>query len=125
MVVLDSWALLAYLGDEPAAPRIEAAWLEQGAAICSLNLGEVLYIRIRQRGSAPAIADVEAIRSRLQVLEPDWPLTCEAAEIKARGGLAFADAFALATAASLDAPLWTGDLEILTFDTEVPLVDLR
>ena len=42
MVVLDSWALLAYLKDEPAAGRIESEWIESGAAICSINLGEVL-----------------------------------------------------------------------------------
>ena len=47
MVVLDSWALLAYLKDEPAAGRIETEWLESGAAISSINLGEVLYIRTR------------------------------------------------------------------------------
>lgn len=113
MVVLDSWALLAYLKDEPAAGRIEAEWVSGGAAICSVNLGEVLYIRIRGGDEESARADVEAIRRRLTVVDPDWPLTVEAAKVKAHGGLAYADAFCVATAQFLDAPLWTGDPEIL------------
>ena len=36
-----------------------------------------------------------------------------AAAIKAEGGLSFADAFRIATAVHLDAPLWTGDPEIV------------
>ncbi|HXV04985.1 MAG TPA: type II toxin-antitoxin system VapC family toxin [Solirubrobacterales bacterium] len=125
MVVLDSWALLAYLRDEPAAPRVEEAWLGEGAAICSLNLGEALYIQTRERGARDAKSGIESARARLTVVDPDWPLIAAAAGIKARGGLSFADAFCLATAMRLDAPLWTGDPEILALDTEVELVDLR
>ncbi len=66
-----------------------------------------------------------SLRQDIEVVDPDWPLISAAAEIKARGGLSFADAFCLATAARLKAPLWTGDPEILDFDTEVELVDLR
>jgi predicted nucleic acid-binding protein len=125
LAVLDSWALLAYLRDEPPAERIQRAWLEEGAAICSLNLGEALYIRIRERGAESAEADIESARARMTVVDPDWPLISAAAEIKAHGGLSFADAFGLATAERLKEPLWTGDPEILDFDTEVELVDLR
>jgi PIN domain nuclease of toxin-antitoxin system len=60
LVILDSWALLAHLKDEPAAGRIESEWLESGAAISSINLGEVLYIRIRASGEESALADVGA-----------------------------------------------------------------
>lgn len=125
MVVFDSWALLAYLRDEPAASRIEDAWLGEGAAICSLNLGEALYIQIRERGARDAKSGIESARARLNVVDPDWQLIGAAAEIKVRGGLSFADAFGLATAQRLNAPLWTGDPEILAADTEVELVDLR
>lgn len=79
MVVFDSWALLAYLGGEPAAGRIESIWLEESAAICSVNLGEVLYIRIRQSGEESAGADVESVRGLLEVIDPDWALVSTAA----------------------------------------------
>lgn len=113
MVVFDSWALLAYLGDEPTAGRIESAWLEEGAAISSINLGEVLYIRIRQDGEESATAVVEQARGLLEVVEPDWPIVARAASIKARGGLSYADTFCIATALRAEAPLWTGDPEIV------------
>jgi predicted nucleic acid-binding protein len=127
LVVLDSWALLAYLKDEPAAGRIESEWIESGAAISSINLGEVLYIRMRATGEDSARADVETIRRRLNVVEPDWSLVTAAATIKSRGGLSYADAFCVATALHLNTPLWTGDPEIVEQATEhsCEVVDLR
>jgi predicted nucleic acid-binding protein len=127
LVVLDSWALLAYLKDEPAAGRIESEWLESGAAISSINLGEVLYIRIRAIGEDSALSDVETIRRRLTLVEPDWSLVIAAAAIKANGGLSYADAFCIATALHLKAPLWTGDPEIIDQATEhsCQVIDLR
>lgn len=127
MVVLDSWALLAYLKDEPAAGRIESEWIGSGAAISSINLGEVLYMRIRASGEASARVDVETIRRRLDVVEPDWSLVMAAATIKASGGLSYADAFCVATALHLDAPLWTGDPEMIDQAAEhsCEVVDLR
>ena len=127
MVVLDSWALLAYLKDEPAAGRIEEAWLSEGAAISSINLGEALYMRIRERGEKAASADIETIRRRSKVVGPDWALVRSAARVKAGGGLAYADAFCVATAQRLKAPLWTGDPEIVDLADELQceIVDLR
>jgi predicted nucleic acid-binding protein len=127
LVVLDSWALLAYLKDEPAAGRIEAEWLESGAGISSINLGEVLYIRSRAVGENSARADVEKIRRRLTVIDPDWPMVAAAAAIKADGGLSYADAFCVATAVHLGAPLWTGDPEIVDQAAQhsCEVIDLR
>jgi predicted nucleic acid-binding protein len=127
LVVLDSWALLAYLKDESPADRIESEWIASGAAISSINLGEVLYIRMRTTGEDSARADVETIRRRLNVVEPDWSLVMAAAGIKASGGLSYADAFCVATALHLNAPLWTGDPEIIDQGAEhsCEVVDLR
>jgi predicted nucleic acid-binding protein len=127
LVVFDSWALLAYLGGEPAAERVESVWLEEGAAISSINLGEVLYIRIRQDGEKSAGADVERVRGLLTVIDPEWPLVTRAAAVKARGGLPYADAFCIATALHAKAPLWTGDPEIIEQAGEhsCEVVDLR
>jgi len=113
LVVLDSWALPAFLTNEPSAARVEAAWVKQGAAICSINLGEALYIRMRADGEESAVADIENVRRRLDVVEPDWPLISAAAKVKAGGGLSYADAFCIATAVRLKARLWTGDPEIV------------
>ena len=127
LIVLDSWALLAYLEDEDSADRVESAWLEEGATICSVNLGEVLYIRMRGDGEDSAVADVERVRQHVDVVDPDWPLVSEAARIKAHGGLSYADAFCVATALRADAPLWTGDPEIIdqAAGLSCAVVDLR
>jgi predicted nucleic acid-binding protein len=127
LVVFDSWALLAYLGNEPTAERIESAWLEEGAAISSINLGEVLYIRMRQDGEKSAVATVDQVRGLLEVIDPDWPLVSAAASIKAGGGLSYADAFCIATALRAEARLWTGDPEIVGQAAEhsCEVVDLR
>ena len=113
MVVLDSWALLAYLKNEPAAGRIEETWLSSGAAISSVNLGEALYIRMRERGEGAAVAEVDLIRNRCHVIDADWTLIFSAAQIKAGGGLSYADAFCISAAKRIEAPLWTGDPEIV------------
>lgn len=44
---------------EPAAERVEAEWVADGAAISSINLGEVLYIRMRASGEQKARADID------------------------------------------------------------------
>ena len=91
----------------------KTAWLEEGATISSINLGEVLYILTRENGEESAVANVETVRKRLDLVEPDWPLVAEAARVKADGGSSYADAFCIATALRVDAPLWTGDPEIV------------
>jgi PIN domain nuclease of toxin-antitoxin system len=127
LIVLDSWALLAFLKEEPAAGRVEAEWVAEGAAISSINLGEVLYIRMGAAGEGVAREDVNEIRSRLTVLDPSWETVEIAATIKAGGGLSFADAFCMATAAQLNVPLLTGDPEIVERATQLDceIVDLR
>lgn len=124
-IVLDSWALLALLNDEPAAGRVERAWLQEKPAMCSVNLGEVLYALIRIHGEEPARRAVEKARVELSVLDPDWGLVVEAAAIKAGGGLAYADCFALATARQAGAQLWTGDPELIDLASRDEIVDLR
>ncbi len=126
-IVLDTWALLAHLRDEDAAERVRKAWLEKGAAMCSVNLGEALYMEMRARGMRDAGGVIEAARRELTVIDPDWQLVESAAKVKAGGGLSFADAFCVATAERLGAPLWTGDPELVNRADDLPckVTDLR
>lgn len=112
-IVLDTWALLAHLRDEPAAELVREQWIESDAAMCSVNLGEALYMEMRARGVSHAGETIEGVRRELVVIDPDWELVVAAAQVKARGGLSYADAFCVATAQRLDGPLWTGDPEII------------
>lgn len=124
-IVLDSWALLALLNDEPAAGVVERAWLREKPLMCSINLGEVLYALIRIHGEDPARRAIKKARAELSVLDPDWSLVAEAARVKAGGGLSYADCFALATARQAEAQLWTGDPELIELASRDEIVDLR
>jgi len=126
-IVLDTWALLAHLRDEPAAELVREQWIESGAAMSSVNLGEALYMEMRARGASNAGEMIEKVRRELDVIDPDWELVVAAARTKARGGLSYADAFCVATADRLDAVLWTGDPEIIGLAEKLPceVRDLR
>jgi PIN domain nuclease of toxin-antitoxin system len=125
-VALDSWAVLALLNDEAAAGRVEQA-VERGDAVMSwVNLGEVYYQTIRRRDERRARIAVESIARRVRVEEPDAELVLAAARVKARGRMAYADAFCIATARRHRATLYTGDPEILDLaGDDLDVVDLR
>lgn len=123
---LDSWAILRWLeGEEPAAGRVERA-LETRPIMSWINLGEVFYVVHRAAGADRAGAVVGDLRHRLRLDLPTEARVLEAAAIKARHALAYADAFAIATAVAHDAGLLTGDPEILEeVDPTWQVVDLR
>lgn len=95
--------------------------------MCSVNLGEALHLEMRARGMHGAGDAIEGARRELNVIDPDWDLVKAAATVKARGGLSFADAFCIATAEQLNAPLLTGDPEIIGHADELDceVTDLR
>ena len=116
--VLDSFALIAYLEDEPGAARVEE--LLRDAAdhcamlfLCIVNYGEVLYITEREQSQSAARAVITTMdHLPLQIIEADRALTFAAAHIKAHHPIAYADAFAVALAQRKDATLVTGDPEL-------------
>jgi predicted nucleic acid-binding protein len=115
--VLDTFALLAYLKDEPAAARIEQLLEQAGKGKCrlflsSMNLGELLYITER-RGGVSKAQDVLALIRQLpiEILPADEQAVLAAAHIKAKHALSYADAFAVAAAVQLAAVVLTDDPE--------------
>jgi predicted nucleic acid-binding protein len=123
---LDSWAILRWLeGQEPAASRVERS-LETRPIMSWINLGEVYCVVRRAAGADRAQAVVRDLRHLLHLDLPTEARVIEAASIKARHALAYADAFAIATAMAHDASLLTGDPEILDDgDPTWQVVDLR
>lgn len=125
-IVLDAWAVAALFNGEPAGRRVRQTLKRDECWISSINLGEAYYTSLRERGGERTSALIEDLRQVVRLDHPDWPLVRDAAAIKARGGLSYADAFCVATARRHDAPLYTGDDEILKLqDTGVKVVDLR
>ena len=115
--VLDSSALLAYLGGEAGGVQVQAvlADADRGLAeayLSVINYGETVYIVERERGvtaTRRAIAAVDQLP--IIVLPADRELTFAAAHIKARYPISYADAFAVALAQDTDATILTGDPE--------------
>ena len=119
-IVLDAWAILAYLQrEEPAATRVREvlreAEVRQVEVFASLiNIGEVFYNIARRKGEHIAEETLEELRCLpLTILSPEPDTILKAARLKSRHALSYADAFAVVTAQELQATLLTGDPEIL------------
>jgi len=123
--VLDTFALLAYLKDEPAAARIEKVLVVAGKEKCRLfasiiNLGEVLYITERRGGVSKAQDALALIRQLpIEILPADEQAVFAAAHIKANHALSYADAFAVAAAIRENAVILTGDPEFESVESVV------
>jgi predicted nucleic acid-binding protein len=122
---LDSWAVLAWLeGEEPAASRVEEALVSR-PVMSWINVGEVACVVERRAGVDRSRDVVRELRRLLSLDLPTEELVLEAARVKARHQMAYADAFAVATALAHRAGLLTGDPEILQGDASWSVVDLR
>jgi predicted nucleic acid-binding protein len=125
-VVLDSWAILGYLEDRDHVAGEVAALLSAERPVVSwINLGEVFYVIRRAAGEEPAAATVRDLRDVLDAELPDADRVLAAGRIKCDFPLAYADAFAAATADAHDAELWTGDPELLVAGAPWRWRDLR
>jgi predicted nucleic acid-binding protein len=117
ILVLDSYALLAYLGGEPGRYRIREALAaaKDGKCrllLCTINLGEVLYMTERRRGFEAA-QNVQALIESLpiEILDATRKLVLNAAHIKANHPISYADAFVVALAQGERGTILTGDPE--------------
>ena len=115
--LLDSFAMLAFLNKEKGFEKVRelmrAAQLSSEPLLMNeINIGEVYYMTAKAR--SPELAE-EFLR-RLETL-PIQPISnsfadvLQAARIKARFPISYADAFAVATASRMHATVVTGDPE--------------
>jgi len=115
--VLDSYALLAYLGGETGMRRVKEVLIEATQGRCEvlhsiINLGEVLYITERELGVASAHTALAAVEQLpIEILPATKEVVLAAAHIKANYSIAYADAFAVISAQDYSATLITGDKE--------------
>lgn len=119
-LVLDAWALLAYLQrEEPAAARVRAVLQEAAAARVVLfasliTMGEVFYNIGRRKGEAAAEETLAELRQLPLTIVPPGPDTVmRAARLKIHHTLSYADAFAVVTTQECQGTLLTGDPELL------------
>ncbi len=126
--VLDSWALLCYLEQEPGYEKIielfeKAVESSKPLLMCVVNWGEVYYQVLRRFGDQKA-QEIEQLIQTLPItlVEADKELTREAARIKAIKKMAYADCFAVALARLKKAELYTGDPEFKTVEKDIKVV---
>jgi ribonuclease VapC len=115
--VLDSYAMIAYFEDEPGADRVAQILrqLIQGKAkgyMSVVNWGEVYYNTMREEGVAEAEKVILQLdKFPIQVVEVNRDFAYEAAKLKGKYRIAYADCFAAALSLKLNASLVTGDSE--------------
>lgn len=115
--VLDSFALLAHLQNEPGAIEVRAV-LEQASDgwaqifISLINLGEALYYVERRRGADKVPYFLNLIEQLpLRVVSVTPQRVYRAAHLKATYPISYADCFAAGLAQELKAEVLTGDPE--------------
>lgn len=117
-VVLDSWAVIAWIREEAAASRVDNIIRQADADglpmwMSWINAGEVYYMLVRKHGAPAAdefLTRLPSLPLRLDL--PDEGAVIEAAKLKAARRLSYADAFAAVLALRENALLVTGDPEL-------------
>ena len=125
--VFDSYAMIAFFEDEPGADRVANVLAElfnekAKGYMTVINWGEIYYNAMRVQGVEDAEEAIAQVRKYpIQLVEADLSLTYEAAKLKGRYRIAYADCFAAALSARLKAPVITGDPEFKKLENEVSI----
>jgi len=117
-IVLDSFALLAYLNKEKGFQKVQKMLSDaqisgESVLMNEINVGEVYYILFRKRGQGQADYFLETILAALPIttIPNTFDDVIDAAKIKAEYPVSFADCFAASLSRKKDAAVVTGDPE--------------
>jgi predicted nucleic acid-binding protein len=128
--VLDSWALIAFFEDEPAAEPVENLLVKAEAGVhqlllCVVNWGEIYYTTMREISQDAAEEQARELAGLpielVGVGESNLDLVRKAAVYKATRKLSYADAFAAALAKIRNAQLVTGDREFREVEDDIDI----
>jgi predicted nucleic acid-binding protein len=126
-IVLDSWAVIAFLEGEPAAGKVgnHIADAHENAIplfISVVNAGEVWYIIARETSVSDADRSITELRHLgIEFIDADWTLAHEAGGFKSKYKMSFADCFAAALAKNKKALLLTGDREFKQVESQITI----
>lgn len=129
--VLDSYAILAFLNNEPSADRIEFLLEEAQNGnvflfMSLINLGELAYIGDRRWGSEKIQSILAYLdTTSINMVEASKGRIFAAAYIKAHHKLSYADTFAAALAQEIDGILLTGDPEFQSVADQIQIEWLK
>ena len=126
-VVLDSYALIAYLNKEEGYSKVSEIFekcvdIDEYALMCVVNFGEVYYHALRVGGEQKAKLFLEITKALpIEIIEANINLTLQAAEYKAFNKMSYADAYAAALTKMKKGELVTGDKEFKTIENEIKI----
>ena len=129
--VLDSYSLLAYIeGEAGTEQMIEIFRVARDSGrslfLSVVNWGEVYYITMREAGHERADEVAHLISTLpIQIVPADLDLTRQAAELKSKHRMSYADCFAVALAKQRKAELVTGDRDFRRVEGEVKILWLE
>ena len=115
--VLDTWPIMAYFENEPAAEMVEQLLANAHAEgipllMTVVNMAEVWYTMARQWSPHDADQSLSELRELgIQYILANEELAVQAARLKANYKMSLADCFAAALAQQESAQLVTGDQE--------------
>ena len=127
-IVLDSWAVIAYLGDENAGEKVaeiiaDAHENKIPMKMSILNVGEVWYSMARRTSEHEADQVVNELRELgIEFSDADWKTTRTASVYKSKYAMSYADCFAAALAKGEKADLVTGDKEFKEVEADINVV---
>jgi len=125
--VFDSFAMIAFFEDEQGAARVEKALRQLFAKkargwMSIINWGEVYYCTYRENGPEAAVDVASRLADYpIELIEADQELTQEAAILKGKYRVAYADCFAVALAKRKKAEILTGDPEFKKFKEKLTI----
>ncbi|MGA8069861.1 MAG: type II toxin-antitoxin system VapC family toxin [Terriglobales bacterium] len=129
--VLDASALIVFLRDQPGAPRVgdllrEAMRGRARVLMSAVNYGEVYGLILCQNGQERAWAAIQAVSPlSIEVLEATPQRACQAADLKSKHKLYYADSFAAALAIEHRATLVTSDSDFRKLGHGFPVAWLK
>jgi predicted nucleic acid-binding protein len=128
-IVLDSWAVMAFLEDEESAGERVADIISDAhdagtpLLMTVVNAGEIWYVFARRTSVAEADKSIKVLEEiGIKFVDVDWPLTKLAAGFKVKGNISYADCYAAALTKQHRAHLVTGDKEFQQVETDVAVI---
>jgi len=143
-IILDSWAIIAWLQGESQGKKVRDLinWVSGDTDLEEkiknligqseiekirlflniINLGEVFYILGRRKGKEEAKDTISEIKENpIEIIPVLNSLVFKAASLKVNYHIAYADAFAIATAITQEGYLLTGDPELKDLE-DIPII---
>lgn len=128
--VLDSWALIAFFEDEPAADAVEeiihrATMGRDRLYLSAVNWAEVYYSTMRevsQEAAETRALEIATLPIEIVGVADELKLARQAAIFKAGHKMSLADAFCAALAKEKKAEVVTGDPEFRAVEREIKIM---